>query len=428
MNIINTIIDNPVISLCALVILILFIWDITSHKNDNHRDFKSVIVSVGVLGTFIGIAIGLWEFDTTNISRSVPKLLGGLKTAFITSILGMSVAILLSVIQGRKNNADNELTALNRISKQLGNLDFLTDIKGYTKQLEAIPQLNAKLDSIDTNTKTLSADISSVKDELKENQQGLFDSLKEKLEGIDNNLKKAVETLAKGATQEIVKALKGVITEFNNNLTEQFGDNFKQLNEAVLKTIEWQENYKNSVQQFEKSLNNILAQTESSHQQTIALINTSFDAFSKVHDKAISKTVQQINDAAETTKGTAEQISKITKNYATIAETAEALTEIIKTNQNQIGNLEAHLKSLAKIGADAGAITVELKNFSKEIQVSLTSQASSVKGLTEGIEAQLPRALEALETTLTSLTKKFEENYKEYLDRQYEITQINDNE
>jgi hypothetical protein len=37
-----------------------------------------------------------------------------------------------------------------------------------------------------------------------------------------------------------------------NNLTEQFGDNFKQLNEAVLKMIEWQNTYKNSVQEFEK--------------------------------------------------------------------------------------------------------------------------------------------------------------------------------
>jgi translation initiation factor 2 alpha subunit (eIF-2alpha) len=47
------------------------------------------------------------------------------------------------------------------------------------------------------------------------------------------------------ATEEIIKALQDVIKDFNNNLTEQFGDNFKQLNEAVLKMIEWQSTYKN---------------------------------------------------------------------------------------------------------------------------------------------------------------------------------------
>jgi hypothetical protein len=34
-------------------------------------------------------------------------------------------------------------------------------------------------------------------------------------------------TTSKGATEEIIKALQDVIQDFNTNLTEQFGDNFK---------------------------------------------------------------------------------------------------------------------------------------------------------------------------------------------------------
>ena len=428
----NIIFAYLIISACAVIMFFLFVWDFRSHKTDNHKDFKSVIVSVGVLGTFIGIVIGLWEFDTSNISSSVPNLLGGLKTAFMTSIMGMGSAIALSIFQGLKNKdkntADTELNALNHISKQLEDLNFLKEIKEYTRQLEAIPLINTKLDSIDTNIKTLSADIAGVKNELKENQQQLFAFLKDKLEGIDKSLKVAVEKLAEGATQEIIKALEGVIADFNNNLTEQFGDNFKQLNEAVLKMIEWQENYKNSVQQFEKSLGDILTQTETSHQKTINLINTSFDDFSKAHQKTISETIQQIDTTVQASKGTAEQISKITKDYATIADTSEALTEIIKTNQNQINTMKIHLESLATIGKDAGSITEELKNFSKEIQGSLSNQASSVKVLAEDLETQLRRALDELEKTLTSLTKSFAENYKEYLERHHEMTQQNNND
>ena len=428
----NIIFDYPIISACAFIMLFLSVWDFRSHKTDNHKDFKSVIVSVGVLGTFIGIVIGLWEFDTNNISSSVPNLLGGLKTAFMTSIMGMGSAIALSIFQGLKNRDKNtagtELDALNRISKQLEDLNFLQEIKEYTRQLEAIPLINTKLDSIDTNIKTLSADIAGVKNELKENQQQLFAFLKDKLEGIDKSLKEAVEKLAEGATQEIIKALEGVIADFNNNLTEQFGDNFKQLNEAVLKMIEWQENYKNSVQQFEMSLKDILTQTKNSHEKTIDLISQSFDEFSKVHKKAISETIQQSEKTVDIAKGTAEQISKITKDYEAIAETAEDLTEIIQINKNQIDNLKTHLESLAKIGKDAGAITEELKNFSKEVQGSLTAQAGSVKSLTEDIQNQLPRALGELEKTLVGLTNAFRDNYKEYLDRASEIMKQNNNQ
>ncbi len=45
--------------------------------------------ALGILGTFIGIIIGLLNFNTESIDTSIPVLLGGLKTAFITSIVGM---------------------------------------------------------------------------------------------------------------------------------------------------------------------------------------------------------------------------------------------------------------------------------------------------------------------------------------------------
>lgn len=45
--------------------------------------------ALGILGTFTGIIIGLLNFDTESIDTSIPVLLDGLKTAFITSIVGM---------------------------------------------------------------------------------------------------------------------------------------------------------------------------------------------------------------------------------------------------------------------------------------------------------------------------------------------------
>ncbi len=58
----------------------------------------------------------------------------------------------------------------------------------------------------------------------------------------------------------MLSALELVVQDFNNNLTAQFGDNFKQLNEAVKNMIVWQENYKNQIQHNEQSLNNILSE------------------------------------------------------------------------------------------------------------------------------------------------------------------------
>jgi len=56
----------------------------------------SLISTLGVLGTFGGITIGLLNFDTKNLPESIPLLLEGLKTAFFTSLAGMIGSIILS--------------------------------------------------------------------------------------------------------------------------------------------------------------------------------------------------------------------------------------------------------------------------------------------------------------------------------------------
>jgi len=476
-----------VTSLTLLVMFGLFWKDFSSYKSDNHQDFKSILVSAGVLGTFIGIFIGLLGFDSNSVVDSVPKLLDGLKTAFITSIVGMFLAILLSIIQKSKgkDNAEDEITALNNINKQLEKLnsidDKLTLLNDVKKNTEILPLINTKLDSIDTNIKSLSSDIASVKDELKINQKDLFEFLKEKLSEIDNSLKEAVQTLSKGATEEIIKALQDVIKDFNNNLTEQFGDNFKQLNEAVLNMIDWQNTYKNSVQEFEKQLKITAENTNESHQKTTKLIkefaetnlkslqdfvnnnnqellenidkiNTATtkntdaliakvgDFSSKINNslkesveqneqanekikESLIKLFEQTKNAVSTTENNAKIISEMTGNYAKIADVSDKLEIVISTNQNQIQNLEKSLKTFAEISGEAKGITNELKTFSDEIQKSLTNQSKALTKLTQEIENQLPDSLGVLNKSLTSLTKQFSTDYENFLEQVSKLMQ-----
>ena len=55
----------------------------------------SMVTVLGVLGTFVGIAYGLYNFDPNAIQKSVPTLLQGLRIAFFTSIGGIFLALIL---------------------------------------------------------------------------------------------------------------------------------------------------------------------------------------------------------------------------------------------------------------------------------------------------------------------------------------------
>lgn len=94
---------NPVNLVFVIIIFLLGLIDQIAKK-----DLKSQIVSVGVLGTFVGIFIGLQGFNPDDITNSVNEILVGLKTAFFTSIVGMGVATTLSVIQELKEKPESE--------------------------------------------------------------------------------------------------------------------------------------------------------------------------------------------------------------------------------------------------------------------------------------------------------------------------------
>src|SRR5689334_19770816 len=57
--------------------------------------WPTILTITGIFGTFLGIAIGLANFDTNKIQESVPALLAGMKTAFWASVAGVGGALMI---------------------------------------------------------------------------------------------------------------------------------------------------------------------------------------------------------------------------------------------------------------------------------------------------------------------------------------------
>lgn len=342
-----------------------------SFKNNTFKDYKSIITSIGILGTFAGIFIALWSFNANDISSSVPALLEGLKFAFITSIAGIFISIVLSITQNLKGGIPSDHIPNDPSDKLINFLDnshkkeriFLKAL--HDEQQKSLLSIYEEQKKSNQNTLQINQSI----DQLEKNINTHFDTA-------NSLFKQTLDTLSKGATEEIIKALEGVIADFNNNLTEQFGDNFKQLNESVKNMIIWQENYKVAIQQIEGNLN-------------IALNN-----------------IEQSSNAME----------KFANNFEKISETNEDLKKIIQVNQHQIENIETHLNTLKSIGEEAGLITSSIGDFSKTIQGSLSNQSEGLKKLNDSLVRELDSSLGNLNKALTSLTDKFIKDYQQFLE------------
>ncbi|WP_226663797.1 MotA/TolQ/ExbB proton channel family protein [Microbulbifer aggregans] len=82
--------------------LAVFALALTARTLSRAMDFveqaPGLLTSLGILGTFTGVIIGLFEFQIADIDNSIERLLDGLKTAFITSVCGIGLSIVLRAL------------------------------------------------------------------------------------------------------------------------------------------------------------------------------------------------------------------------------------------------------------------------------------------------------------------------------------------
>ena len=95
---------TPSNSFVLVAITVLFFFslflDFSNKKPNLVAITPNLLTSIGILGTFWGIFIGLLYFDVHNIDESIPHLLEGMKTAFFSSLCGIASAILFKIIRG----------------------------------------------------------------------------------------------------------------------------------------------------------------------------------------------------------------------------------------------------------------------------------------------------------------------------------------
>ena len=352
--------SDGVLLSCSVVMIALFLIDLYGLLANRYRfaqfprlSFATTIVSLGLFATFVGVLIGLYGFDSRNISASVPKLLEGLRFAFAGSVLGMGLSLVLSILHklfGELSEAgEGQEDLLRSIDQKLGSLTEAIRAPG-----ELVRQFN----------------------EMKE-------FLTDHLQRINASLDKALTQLAQGATKEVIKALETIIREFNQNLTQQFGDNFKELNVACSKLVEWQQRYRDHI------------------------------AITERHLEFVMNTLDQSCTAAK----------ELTESNAKTQEACTEVARLVKTYDVQIQSLEAHLQSCKALGEQAGhfltttqtAITrsaESLNSFSGVIESSVGKQSETLATLTKELDEQLPKALGELENVLTAITNQFAADYR----------------
>lgn len=305
----------------------------------------NLIAAIGIIGTFAGIFMGLLDFDTTKLDDSIPKLLDGMKTAFATSLIGLVLSNILKCIQSgnikreaKKLGKDNSDISLEKIASLMfdiketivnSNLELVSsirDIKENTIKTSEENQIAMKSlveelvgdkeESLVGQMKNLRKSLVKAQDEAQERLNSGLEKMGTQLDNLvktNNAISKEIErgnnvlidefrifakNMAENNMKAFTEAIQECIRDLNNQLQEQFGENFKHLNLAVEKLLEWQIHYKETIEKTNKNQEEIYSGMGMAKDLVIEINNRSqsiVEVANKLGDKIITFDTQQQN-------------------------------------------------------------------------------------------------------------------------------------
>lgn len=369
----------------------------------------NILTSIGIFGTFLGVALGLWSFDTTDIHGSVPKLMDGLKTAFWSSIAGLLGALTIK----------------------------LRSTFSQSGRRTATQTRAASIDDLDASLKLLADQFNNQRED---SMQSL---LKRQHEDNQNGVRQIVyvlehyeERMADANAKALVEAIEAVMQDFNARINEQYGDNFKRLNESVGKMLDWQNNYRAQLQQLideQERTASSMKEASNAFEYMVKHANA-FNGISESLQDLLSGMEAQranledqlgglatvVNNAAEGLPQLEERIGALTTGIA------EQVHEQQRWTVEHITNAQEGIqKQMSEVMEKSGAQLVQQQQLTHQQLTRIAEKVErQVSVLDDSMEEELNKALQSFGMQLTALSEKFVSDYSPLTQKLQDVVKL----
>jgi len=207
------------------------------------------------------------------------------------------------------------------------------------------------------------------------------------------------EQLSEMGSRQLIEALEQVIRDFNEKLTEQFGENFARLDSAVRKLADWQEGYAEQVERQTREL-----------EAAVTAIRSCAEAIGSIEQDTarIPEHMARQGEVIEALGAGTERLETLLKHYAEMADRAKSA----------VPEMDRHLKAtLDGVECAAKAATERHERMREQLQHALDDQRQGVEGLFNGLERQMKDSLKRQDEVVNERIEKLDEALQEELRR-----------
>ena len=296
--------------------------DSVMHRNILNQ-VAGVMTGLGILGTFIGLSLGLQHFSTgttAEVTNSIAPLMDGIKVAFHTSIYGMVFSLVFNFTYKCKlEEAEDAVEEFLDVYKKYVLPDTTTD--GINKFMELQQQ---QVTAVETMT-----------DRVTENLNRIMDPQFEKLNGV-------ITDFSHVATRNQTEALRSVTAAFLKEMDAAMGSTFTRLNTVLQRAEQAQ-------RQNADLLEDLRAQSEE-HRRDLSA--------TRVYLQDLDRYRQSLSEASEVID------AQLEKQQILADETKRAIQEMNRTFAESFGQAEENLERTAD-AAETIRDTVEIMQRSR---------------------------------------------------------------
>lgn len=356
---------------------------ILSEIRINHRLLNAgsgLLVGLGLLGTFLGLTIGVMDFDsgsTEAIQSSINELLNGMGTAFATSLVGMACSLLYIFI---------EKTTINRFQRNITSLCDLLDTEYYISQPEKYALIYERQN---------------------QNLKGLFTTTINGEELKPGNMLRELLDVSRRQNKDLTDLFEEIIfTQTNKAMQESIKPLVEQVNQVAAVLGEKLDSFANSVKSTGDNMANDIVKD----------LKDAIDKMAKELKMSVSDSMSGKIDGLETAvKSLASfpsQIENMTQsmvnNFAGIEElvnnlannTASTNNEIINSVREQIGSATTNMSNLTQ------NFQTTMDRIDKQFSESSKASTEKLKGMLKEVERVITQLNRQTEQTIHSIIQK----------------------
>jgi ABC-type transporter Mla subunit MlaD len=364
----------------------------------NRRLYNSIpglLTGLGILGTFVGLVIGLANINLEVIRTEEPGqgiegliegiigLLGGAKVAFSTSVWGILLSIIFSLYEKYAINAlQNKLSALQSVIDEV----FISRLPEHwlSENLQEQIEQTRELKRFNTDLALSIAD-------------ALDQKMAERLTPALGELARAVEELKQTKSESSIEAIRELANEFKQNISEGTNEQITQLGQVLTRVGATLETTIGQSESTQERLKNALNEHVDKMAQTVTQLMGSIQQKQQELNEQTRDAIQQIMGRIEQSLSSQQQdiVSTSTRAREELTQQIQAISQSV---ESLVGNLDRQTSITAQDMQD------RLANFSSLIN----DRFNDISGRYQEERSEISHILNQINTTMDKLEEMIE--------------------